>query len=824
MNTPGSPHRNLDQLACKSFDLSPRSMYPRRSQVGIAKLLTEGPIPMPRRLRIENLERRRCMTTWGFAEHAIDMRPSTEDAQVADLNSDGRDDLVVSLSSGIGIRLAKTNEYGFQEVRPVTIEGQAVHVADIDGDGDLDIVGSGQNLFWLENQNGASQFVRHELTESLPMENPSPHHFQSGDVNGDGKLDWVYLANSQQLVTVLNATDPTIVVTNVNVTTTQVRQIQLIDATGDSAEEVMLGDADPWYRWSGENLVPFAIPSGLGRPNVNLRRIFVDLDQDGFMDVIERDPSKVTLYELQPDRSRFEKRQETVQIMQGFTGGIEIGDYNGDGRTDLFLEIITGGGGEGLDFRVMTQSPLGHFELSERLFGHPSPNHGDWQLADIGGTGRDEFLFFHADGGISSGSAAGTNLVRGWHEPRWIGSGDLDRDGDLDLVTSADYDSAYTFEKQSLLWYENLDGQGTFGSPNPLVQDRAVSVFGITANWNEIVDWDHDGLLDIVCLWGAELFWYKNLGTAQRFAEPQTLATKLGEARDFEIADLDEDGLLELLVHVDRPATLVKLEQLPGGATVGPAEPIASSIQPFERLQVADLNDDGKPDIVAINRTGLNDGVFWMRNQGDGTMDTPISITSTGILSYDLADYDHDGDLDLFAIERSTPEQFRIYLNSGIGVFAISQPGPAKTGSLASSIQLGDLDSDGDPDVITVSEEGVYCFANEAGEFGQPVMHWTTSSTPTVHLADVNGDGHLDWVSGATHTEAGLRWHEKRLIGDANGDGIFNSSDLIALFVVNQFEDTIVGNSTFQTGDFNGDGEFNTTDLILAFQEGAYTS
>lgn len=774
---------------------------------------------MPHRLRlhVENLERRQCLTSWGFAEHAVDIRSATEDAQVADLNNDARDDLVVSLSSGIGIRLAKTNEYGLQDVRPVTIEGQAVHVVDVDGDGDLDIIGSGQNLFWLESQNGASQFVRHELDESIPMENPTPQRFQSGDVNGDGKLDFVYLANSQQLVTVLDAANPMTVVTKVNVNPNQVRQIQLLDATGDSADEGNLGGVDIWYRWFDENLLSLALPLGLG----NGKRTYADLDHDGLLDVIEMTSMFHKIYELLPDRSQFIVRQEFQEHLTA-PERVDTGDYNGDGETDIFFIGIVGGGGEGLNSYVMTQSPSGEFSAPERL-SQRVPRSQQWQPADIGGTGRDDFLYFYPDGGISSGAATEMNVVQAWHHPAWIGSGDLDGDGDLDLVTSADYLYGQG-SKQTLRWYENLDGRGTFGNPNTLIQDRFLSWQRPPENWNQILDWDHDGLLDIVCQWGGEIFWYKNSGTTQRFSEPQTLASKLGEAPDFEVADLDGDGLWELLVYTSRPTTLVKLEQLPGGAGVGTAEPIVSSVQSFKRLQVADLNDDGKPDIVAINRTGANDAVFWMRNQGDGTMDAPISITSTGIISYDLADYDHDGDLDIFALERSTPEQFRIYLNSGIGVFAISQAGPAKTGSLASSIQLGDLDSDGDLDVLTVANEGVYCFENQAGEFDQPVMHWTTSSTPTVHLADVNGDGHLDWVSGATHTEAGLRWHEKRLVGDANGDGIFNSSDLIALFVVNQFEDTIVGNSTFQTGDFNGDGEFNSTDLILAFQEGAYSA
>lgn len=54
--------------------------------------------------------------------------------------------------------------------------------------------------------------------------------------------------------------------------------------------------------------------------------------------------------------------------------------------------------------------------------------------------------------------------------------------------------------------------------------------------------------------------------------------------------------------------------------------------------------------------------------------------------------------------------------------------------------------------------------------------------------------------------------------GDSNRDGIFNSSDLVLVFQAGEFEDDLVGNSTFEEGDWDGDGDFTTRDLVLAFQ------
>ena len=85
-------------------------------------------------------------------------------------------------------------------------------------------------------------------------------------------------------------------------------------------------------------------------------------------------------------------------------------------------------------------------------------------------------------------------------------------------------------------------------------------------------------------------------------------------------------------------------------------------------------------------------------------------------------------------------------------------------------------------------------------------------------IYDVNGDGNVDqedrstWVIDLKNT-----W-----FGDADLNGEFNTTDLVALFQKGEFEDDLELNSTWDSGDFNGDGEFNTTDFVTAFQGGGF--
>lgn len=67
-------------------------------------------------------------------------------------------------------------------------------------------------------------------------------------------------------------------------------------------------------------------------------------------------------------------------------------------------------------------------------------------------------------------------------------------------------------------------------------------------------------------------------------------------------------------------------------------------------------------------------------------------------------------------------------------------------------------------------------------------------------------------------------YSEERMwkLGDATHDGVFDSSDLVAVFQAGEYEDAVNGNSNWEEGDFNRDGDFNSADIIAAMQGGNY--
>ena len=84
---------------------------------------------------------------------------------------------------------------------------------------------------------------------------------------------------------------------------------------------------------------------------------------------------------------------------------------------------------------------------------------------------------------------------------------------------------------------------------------------------------------------------------------------------------------------------------------------------------------------------------------------------------------------------------------------------------------------------------------------------------------DVNSDGVVD----ASDRDTMIFDYLNSTYGDANLDGIFNSSDFVHVFQRGKYEDQIPSNAGWADGDWNCDGEFSSQDLVLALQTGDYS-
>ncbi len=176
-------------------------------------------------------------------------------------------------------------------------------------------------------------------------------------------------------------------------------------------------------------------------------------------------------------------------------------------------------------------------------------------------------------------------------------------------------------------------------------------------------------------------------------------------------------------------------------------------------IAVADLNGDGRPDIIVANRDSDNAGVLL--GNGDGTFQTMESYSvgiGSGPVAVDVDDLTGNGIDDIVTADRFS-NQVSVLMGNGDGTFQ-----PAQTynvGMQPHGIYVADVNGDGIPDLIVANQgylnnESQYpgsvgvLLGNGNGTF-QPMQSFPTGGfggfgAADVAAVDVNGDGRPDLV------------------------------------------------------------------------------
>ena len=119
---------------------------------------------------------------------------------------------------------------------------------------------------------------------------------------------------------------------------------------------------------------------------------------------------------------------------------------------------------------------------------------------------------------------------------------DLDGDGDVDVLFAASDYSGRVGDK--IAWYENVDGQGTFGSQRIIATTEDSAVLSVYA-----ADIDGDGDVDVLSgsVYGDTIAWYENSDGKGTFSNPYSITTKADRLSSVHTADLDGDGDVDVL-------------------------------------------------------------------------------------------------------------------------------------------------------------------------------------------------------------------------------------------------------------------------------------
>jgi hypothetical protein len=341
-------------------------------------------------------------------------------------------------------------------------------------------------------------------------------------------------------------------------------------------------------------------------------------------------------------------------------------------------------------------------------------------------------------------------------DTRAIVPGDMDSDGDIDLV-------AVNFAQPNVV-YRN-DGFGNFSVVPPFTLN-SVPDHSFDAAWG---DMDGDGDLDLAVANGSknllpdgngmpnEIF--RNVGptagTPGRFEPILTgpIAVDKGETYAVAWLDVEGDGDLDLIFVNRLQTNKMYLNDGVGNFTNVPTGPFVTDIGTSRDVAVGDLDNDGDTDIVVANSEGESNFIYV--NQGHaqgGTQGSFLRLagdpatTDVGqTYGVSLADYDDDGDLDLFASRRFN-EGNMLYANDGTGHFQrMNLLAPSQDGSDCYRSAWGDLDRDGDLDLVVANREAASFYYVNLGDgtftritYGQ--LATSVGDSRDVTIADIDGD------------------------------------------------------------------------------------
>ena len=234
--------------------------------------------------------------------------------------------------------------------------------------------------------------------------------------------------------------------------------------------------------------------------------------------------------------------------------------------------------------------------------------------------------------------------------------------------------------------------------------------------------------------------------------------------RSAEFGDVDRDGDLDLLLGQDYGRQLTLLINNGSGVFANEtASRIPTLATSCARATFGDVDGDGDLDIALCNsgtssRFGTGQPRLYLNDSDGRFTDATTGRLPIGNISQQMdalfLDADGDLDLDLFIATRaSTPNQSRLWINNGTGVFASTGNFPNDATSYA--YDAGDIDNDGDLDLIgtnagTSNAELLARNANSLGTFWTNISS-SISPNPSVDdndskFIDIDNDGDYDLV------------------------------------------------------------------------------
>ncbi len=772
------------------------------------------------------------------------------DAVVSDFDNDGDDDLILvgggynRLFRFDGTDLSATNGYLGSQVGNVSQNLDLISLADIDGDGNLDLIGTNASSDYAYLDVSGVQKITikpDDFTERRAVANVEIGALIAFNRDGNDIGD-----NDGGTVFTFATGDGTNDADNGRF---------VISGSGSTAKlEVGASDLDfetqSTYRILINTLVSgvnreFALELHLQNSPENgfgtfeatagpvddsriYKPIIADIDGDGDNELIFKDDAGYSYILIQDDLTL--SGGTPVATSRVFS----LSDFDDDGDLDLII-------GDGYDLKIYSNDGSGNFSYA---FGQTISGYiFDVGVADFDCDGDKDFLTA-TDVGVyvefndNNERISGRNPVN-YNNAQFVEVGDFNGDGQVDMVWGYNNDAyvnmneggasfsqtySYSLGQIDEIKVADFDGDGDLdifiaaGDYLYMLDGRGDGSFGYyyTEGYNimddsDVVvgDVDGDGLLDVTFVTdegegGDNIAVMLNDGS-NYFSLKQALPVSEDEYASFRglaLGDVDGDDDLDIIVSSNNERQVLEnkniapyIEGFSGRIIIDENTPVGTFLG---QLSTDDKNGDGVASIAFADGENDND-FFVMDASGNITLNADLDWEEHGnVLSVEIEVEDDQGN--------SRVEDGKLVINNlpelGHGIF---DPEPHRIfGSNDSrTFEPGDYDQDGDMDLFSSADygPGLGIFQQNSASFSlESIDNFKYDANEAIFL-DYDNDGDLDLL---ISDNGRLRiWR--------NNDGNFGDDELVGAGRYNNIGEILVG-------DFDGDGllEVAITDELIS--------
>ncbi len=680
--------------------------------------------------------------------------PRADDFKAADMDGDGDADLVLRLGPGQGSDDAgmaawfeNQSPTGWVQhtIGPSSAYVKDICVADLDRDGRLDVVmrqDSETQIYFQESSSWITVTIPHDSHEGMEV----------ADVDGDGDPDivlngfWFPTPDTPAAARVADNYTPVVIdaawFTQTGDWTANSCKVVVGDFDGDSRADVAFsqseraGYAVTWYRsatprisgsWTGQTVEVVDYCH-------NLQAVDWDLDGDTDLLVGGMPQSQHRGLKLLLNEGGGTHWSPFVLQAEG-SYSAETGDIDNDGDVDIagirdwdeaptYLYRSNAAGGPSLDFWHYIRVSSAH----TRTFGLCFPDvDGDGDL-DIA-SGR----YVYRNPGVPMTGAWDQGILPA--SVHAFATLDVDSDSLADLIALQDNPIA---NRLDLYWVEATNAAASgwstvvrFGDAPRSDHDEGVQGYRVA----QLVPGERPEVI-VSTMQGIYSFSVP-ASDPEAGNWPRTFVASNDSDEGIGVADVDGDGLLDV-AFTSGESRQVHWARNPGNGSGNWSVYTIGSFPEADwpdRCEAADLNGDGRTDIIVTEENGGSApdalACWWEQPAAGATnsgwMRRTIATQYT-MNSLDVADVDKDGDVDLVFAEHRGSLRIAAWQNDGTGVFFEKR---IDTGHEShQGARLADLDGDGDLEVVSVAYDAyqdVHLWRNDSPS-GRPTVARPTIS------------------------------------------------------------------------------------------------